>query len=415
MSSAQAPVLKFTAYQRWVILLIALTQFSVVLDFMVMSPLGDLLIKTLSLSTEEFGYVVSAYAISAGVSGIFTAGFADRFDRKKLLLFFFIGFILGTLSCALAGNYVQLVAARIFTGVFGGVIGSISMAIITDLFVPQQRGRVMGFVQMGFGASQVLGIPISLFIANKLGWQAPFYMIVGFALLVWLCMLFTLRPVTAHLLAPSIDAYNPLRHLWNTFRNRTYRVGFLATALMSLGGFMMMPFGTAFAINNLQLTKEQMPTLFMISGVSALIIMPAMGRLSDQMNKVRVFSIASVWLIVFAIIYTNMSASPLWLVATVNTLMMMGVMGRVVPAMALNSSLPTMADRGAFMAINTSLQQMAGGVAAAVGGLIVKQATPNSPLQHFDVVGYILSIVCILNIFLFVRIFRIIESRKLQH
>lgn len=412
MQSPQAPSLKFTPYQRLVILLIALTQFSVVLDFMVMSPLGDLLIKTLHLSTEQFGYVVSAYAISAGVSGIFTAGFADRFDRKKLLLFFFIGFILGTLFCALSGNYAQLVAARIFTGIFGGVIGSISMAIITDLFVPQQRGRVMGFVQMGFGASQVLGIPISLFIANILGWQAPFYMIVAFAIIVWLLMLFVLKPVTAHLLAPSIDARSPLRHLWNTFRNREYRVGFLATALMSLGGFMMMPFGTAYAINNLQLTKEQMPSLFMISGVSALIIMPLMGRLSDRMNKVKVFGVASVWLVVFAIIYTNMPASPLWLVATVNTLMMMGVMGRVVPAMALNSVLPSMADRGAFMAVNTSLQQMAGGLAAALGGLIVHQATPSSPLQHFDVVGYILAIVCLLNIFLFVRIFRIVASRK---
>jgi predicted MFS family arabinose efflux permease len=415
MQSPQTPSLKFTTYQRLVVLLIALTQFSVVLDFMVMSPLGDLLMKTLKLSTEQFGYVVSAYAISAGVSGIFTAGFADRFDRKKLLLFFFIGFILGTLSCALAGNYVQLIAARIFTGVFGGVIGSISMAIITDLFVPQQRGRVMGFVQMGFGASQVLGIPISLLIANQLGWQAPFYMIVGFALIVWLLLLFILKPVNAHLLAPSMDAHNPLQHLWRTFRNREYRIGFLATALMSLGGFMMMPFGTAFAINNLGLTKEQMPTLFMVSGVSALIIMPLMGRLSDKMNKVKVFSFASVWLVVFAIIYTNMSQHPLWLVATVNTLMMMGVMGRVVPAMALNSSLPSMADRGAFMAINTSLQQMAGGFAAAVGGLIVKQATPHSPLQHFDTVGYILSVVCIVNIFMFMRIFRIIAARKVQH
>jgi len=150
--------LKFTGYQKLVITLLALTQFTVVLDFMVMSPLGDLLMKTMDMTTTQFGLVVSAYAFSAGAAGILTAGFADRFDRKKLLLFFYIGFILGTLCCGLASNYQLLVAARIITGIFGGVIGSISMAIVADLFLPQQRGRVMGFLQMGFGASQVLGI-----------------------------------------------------------------------------------------------------------------------------------------------------------------------------------------------------------------------------------------------------------------
>ncbi len=165
---------KFSSYQILVIVLLALTQFTVVLDFMVMSPLGDILMKSMNMTTTQFGLVVSAYAFSAGIAGILTAGFADRFDRKKLLLFFYIGFILGTLFCGLANTYPLLIAARIITGIFGGVIGSISMAIVADLFLPQQRGRVMGFLQMGFGSSQVLGIPISLYLANSFGWQSLF-------------------------------------------------------------------------------------------------------------------------------------------------------------------------------------------------------------------------------------------------
>ena len=160
------PPIKFTSYQKFVITILALTQFSVVLDFMVMSPLGDMLMKQMNLTTTQFGVSVAAYAISAGVSGLLTAGFADRYDRKKLLLFFYIGFILGTLFCGLSTSYAMLLAARIITGIFGGVIGSISMAIVADLFPITQRGRVMGFMQMGFGASQVLGIPISLYLFN---------------------------------------------------------------------------------------------------------------------------------------------------------------------------------------------------------------------------------------------------------
>src|SRR6478672_9070250 len=184
-AAASAP-LPLNSYQKLVIFLLAITQFTVVLDFMIMSPMGDILMKSMDLSTSQFGFAVSAYAFSAGISGLFTAGFADRFDRKKLLLFFYIGFIAGTLFCSVANTYPLLIAARILTGLFGGVIGSISLAIVADLFPLQKRGRVMGYLQMGFGASQVLGIPISLFLANHLGWQAPFLMIVGLAAAVWI-------------------------------------------------------------------------------------------------------------------------------------------------------------------------------------------------------------------------------------
>src|SRR6478736_6925589 len=107
---------KFTRYQAMVIFLIAFTQFTVVLDFMVMSPLGDMLMKSMNLKTSQFGLAVSSYAFSAGIAGLLTAGFADRFDRKKLLLFFYIGFIAGTLFCGLSHTYAMLLAARIVTG-----------------------------------------------------------------------------------------------------------------------------------------------------------------------------------------------------------------------------------------------------------------------------------------------------------
>src|SRR5882757_10256001 len=164
----------FTPYQAFVVFILTITQFTVILDFMIMSPLGDILMKSFSLKPAQFGIAVSAYAFSAGISGLLTAGFADRYDRKKLLLFFYTGFIAGTLLCGIANTYPLLVGARIITGLFGGVIGSISMAIVADLFDLQHRGRVMGFMQMGFGASQVLGIPIGLYLANLWGWHAPF-------------------------------------------------------------------------------------------------------------------------------------------------------------------------------------------------------------------------------------------------
>lgn len=403
---------KFSSSEVLVIILLALTQFTVVLDFMVMSPLGDMLMKSMDLTTTQFGFSVSAYAFSAGISGLLTAGFADRFDRKKLLLFFYVGFILGTLFCGLTTSYYMLLAARIFTGLFGGVIGSISMAIVTDLFPIERRGRVMGFMQMGFGASQVLGIPISLYIANVWGWQSPFLMIVVLGTITLLVIVFKLQPINKHLaLQTDRSAFS---HLWHTVSKKNYRIGFLATAFLSLGGFMMMPWGSAFAINNLQVTEHQLPLLFMFSGVCSLIIMPIAGKLSDRYDKFKLFTIASVWLSIVVIIYTNMGPTAFSLVLIMNIGFMIGIMSRMVPAIALSSALPAKEDRGAFMGINASLQQIAGGAAAAVGGMIVVQQDKFSPLEHYDTLGYVIVVLSAISIFLLYRVSVIIKGQTAE-
>jgi predicted MFS family arabinose efflux permease len=399
----------FTGYQKFVIFILAITQFTVILDFMVMSPLGDMLMKSLNLKPAAFGVAVSGYAFSAGISGLLTAGFADRFDRKKLLLFFYIGFIVGTIFCGLAHTYVSLVAARIITGLFGGVIGSISMAIITDLFALQQRGRVMGFIQMGFGGSQVLGVPIGLLLANQWGWEAPFWMVALLSAGIAIFIAVKLLPITEHLKVQRDKS--ALLHLWHTVAKANYRVGFAATALLSIGGFMMMPFGSAFAINNLGLTNTQLPMLFMVSGVSSLLIMPMIGKLSDKTDKFKIFAVASVWTMVMCVVYTNLTVTPLWLVMIFNILMMMGIMSRMIPASALTSAIPEMSDRGAFMSVNSSLQQVAGGIAAAVAGMIVMQPSKGAPLQHYNTVGYVIVCVSVVSIFLMWRVNNLTKNK----
>lgn len=398
-----------TGYQKMVIFLLAITQFTVILDFMVMSPLGDMMMKSLDIKPAAFGVAVSAYAFSAGISGLLTAGFADKFDRKKLLLFFYIGFIAGTVCCGLAHTYPALIAARIVTGLFGGVIGSVSMAIITDVFSLQQRGRVMGFVQVGFGASQVLGVPIGLFLANAWGWEMPFLMVAGLAVIIAVMIIVKLQPVTAHLRIQHDRS--PMLHLWHTVAKRNYRIGFASTALLSIGGFMMMPFGSAFAINNLHINMHQLPILFMISGVSSLIIMPLVGRLSDRVSKFKIFAVASVWMMVMCVLYTNLSVTPFWLVVIFNILMMMGIMSRMIPSSALTSAVPEPEDRGAFMSINASLQQIAGGVAAAVAGMIVVQETKFSPLENYNIVGYVIVGISMLSIFLLYRVSEVVRKK----
>ncbi len=400
--------LKFSQYQIIAIVILALTQFSVVLDFMVMSPLGDLIMKNMKISPNEFGLVVSCYAFSAGISGFFTASIADKFDRKKLLLIFYAGFILGTLLCGLATSYWLLVSARIVTGIFGGVISSISLAIVADIFEINQRGRVMGFLQMGFGMSQILGIPISLFLATTWNWQAPFYLIVGLATIIFIIGFFVLKPVVGHL---ELQRDNPIKHMWQTISNRDYRIGFLATAFMSLGGYLMMPWGSSFSVNNVGISQKDLPLMFMIIGISTFTVMPIIGKLSDKFNKYSIFVGSSILMVISVVIYTHLGQVSFAVLVIVNMVMMAGIMARMIPSQALTTAVPALKDRGAFMSINSSLQQMAGGIAALVGGAIVQQKNEFSPLERFDLLGYVVIAAILINIFLTYRVYKLVQRQ----
>ncbi|ACU05646.1 MFS transporter [Pedobacter heparinus] len=399
----------FSSYQLLVIALLALLQFTIVLDFMVLAPLGDFLMKSLSISPKGFGLVVSSYAFSAGASGIMAAGFADKFDRKKLLLFFYSGFIIGTLCCALATNYEMLLGARIVTGLFGGVIGAISMTIITDIFAVHQRGRVMGVVQMGFAASQVLGIPIGLYFANIWGWHSSFLMIVILAIMIAIAILIKIKPIDKHLAIQSDKS--AFLHLWHAVSNRSYQTGFIATAFMGVGGFMLMPFGSAYLINNINITEAQLPLVFMFTGLAAVVVMPLIGKLSDKVDKFMVFTGGSLLAVVMILVYTNLSPVPLWQVIVINMVLFMGVMSRMIPATTLTMSIPDLNDRGAFMSVNASIQQMAGGIAALCAGLIVTQRTKSSPLEHYDTLGIVVSALILLCIFLVYRVSVMVKKK----
>jgi predicted MFS family arabinose efflux permease len=378
----------FTRYQVFVIALLSVLQFTVILDFVVLSPLGALLMPTLRISAAQFGLVVSAYAFSAGASGLLAAGFADKFDRKRLLLFFYAGFVVGTLLCGLAPTYPLLLGARIVTGLFGGVIGSISFAIITDLFPLEVRGRVMGFVQMSFASSQVLGIPVGLYLANRFDWHAPFLLIVAVSLLVGLAMVRYMRPVTAHLALPARG--NAFVHVVGTLSRPAYLRAFAATTLLASGGFMLMPFGSAYSVHNLGIALEQLPIIYLVTGLCSMVIGPLAGRFSDQVGKFRMFALGTLLSMVVVLVYCNLGITPLWLVIAINVLLFAGITARAIPATALLSAIPDPRDRGAFMGINSSVQQLAGGLASALAGMIVVQ-TEGGRLGNYGLLGYVVA------------------------
>ncbi len=399
----------FSGYQKFVVGVLAFLQFTIVLDFMLLSPLGALVMPALRISPSQFGLVVSVYAFSAGFSGICTAGFADRFDRKKLLMFLYCGFIIGTLLCGLASRYPLLLGARMITGLFAGVVGSVSFAIVTDLFPLQMRGRVMGIVQTSFSASSVLGIPFALFISNRWGWNAPFFMIVAVCLIVGVVIHAGLRPVDAHL--KQHPDQSPLHHLLHTLSDRRYLQGFATTGLLSVGGFMLMPFVSAFNVNNVGVSLAQLPLIYLVTGLVSAVAGPLIGRASDAWGKFRVFAFGCALTIAMVLIYTHLGITPLWLLIAIMVIMNIGIFSRMISSSALISAIPAAADRGAYMSISSSLQQVAGGVASAIAGLIVVE-TSSGALLHFDTLGYILVATTLITLTMMYFINRTIEGAR---
>lgn len=404
-----SPSIRFSRYQKVVAALLAFLQFAVILDFMIMAPLGALIIPALQISSARFGLIVSAYAFSAGVSGLLAAGFADRFDRKKLLLFFYVGFLAGTLWCGLAQTFASLLVARVVTGVFGGVIGSVLLAIATDLFPASLRGRVMGIIQTAFSASQVLGLPLALYASNRWNWHAPFFLMVALGGVGGLLVAWQLQPVTAHLDAAS--SLHPVRHLVATIAARRHLPAFATTALLTTGGFMIMPFSSVFTVNNVGIAVADLPTIYLLTGLCTIVAGPLIGKLVDAIGRMKVFLIGSAMTVVMVLVYTNLPPVSLPLVVIVNVLMFFGIFSRMIPYQAMSASVPERHMRGAFNAVSASIQQLSGGVAAVIAGHLVSVGA-DGKLLGFGRVGFVVVATTLVGAYLVSLVDKEIRQRE---
>ena len=402
---------KFTPYQFLLVGIITLVLFTIVLDFMVISALSAILLPKLEITTEQFGLLVSAYPISAGISAILMSGYADKFDRRKLLLFFYSGFLLGVIICANAPSYQVLIVARIITGTFGGLVGSICFAIVADLFETNQRGRAMGFIQMASAGSQILGLPLALYLASELDWHLAFWLISVIGFIAVSLVFLKIKPVNLHL---QMDRKgNPLHHSLKIIGNRNYLMVFLNNTLLVSGDIMLMTFSSAFCTNNLGVGLDDLPLLYGIAGISTFIFAPLIGRLTDRFGKLNVFVAGTIISIIVVAVFTNLGVNPLWAVIIIHTFIFLGINARSISSSALGTVIPEAEDRGAFMAVDASIQQAVGGLAAVAAGLIVFQSD-DGMINNFPILGWMVISIMIFTIGLMYMIDQIVKRRNIS-
>lgn len=387
--------------ELWLLITLAGIQFTNILDFMIMMPLGPALTQLFAISDAQFGMLVSAYTLAGALSGLAASTYVDRFDRKRLLLVLYGLFALSTLACGLATSYVTLMVARISAGIFGGVLSALGQTIVGDAIPYERRGRAMGVVMTSFSVSTVAGVPLGLFLAAHFGWHVPFFGIAA------MCLLFM---VFAHLSLPTMNSHLALHapvSSWSRIREAlvepNHQRAFAFSALLMFAGFTVIPYITIYMQTNVGLRADQIPYLYLCGGIATLITARIFGRLADGWGKFRTFRVLAVAVVVPMLATTLLTPMSIWWVLLVSTLFFVFMSGRMIPGMAMLTSAASPALRGTFMTLNSAVQSAAMGLAALVGGAIISRDAAGL-VQHYWVAALVGGVASLGAVFLGARL-----------
>jgi predicted MFS family arabinose efflux permease len=375
-----------TKKEKLILFVLAAAQFTHIVDFMIMMPLGPQLMRIFKISPQQFSLIVASYTFSAGIFGFLGAFIIDRFDRKTAFIFAYIGFTLGTLACGLATSYQFLLAARILAGAFGGILGALVLSIISDIIPAERRASAMGIVMTAFSAASVLGVPIGLWLANLYTWNAPFLFLAAFTTIIIASIFKIIPSLTAHLQSKA-NRPKPMEVITNITNDKNALRALLMMSLLIFGQFSIIPFLSPYMVYNVGFKESQLPFIYLCGGIGTIFTMPLIGRLADKYGRLKIFGYAIFLSAIPVLTITNLGSIPVYFALILTTLFMILVGGRIVPATTMVTSTVHPQNRGSFMSINSSIQQLSSGTAAFFAGLVIVKNADGS-LQHYNWIGF---------------------------
>lgn len=385
--------------ERWILLLLAAVQFTQIMDFMIMMPLGPQLMRELSIDPRQFGALISSFAITAGVVGLAAAPFIDRFDRKSLLLACYAGFALATLVCGLSHTPGMLLLARALCGAFGGVGGATVMAIVADVVPPERRARGMGIIMTSFSVAAALGVPLGLKLAQWWRWEVPFLVVAGFAAVVWVSLWKILPEVRGHL----DGRVRPVGDFLLLLKDTNAWRGLLLMSAMVFGHFTIIPYLAPYLVGNVGMPEKDLFLVYLTGGVVTVFSGPWVGRMADLHGRFRLYAFLVAGASGVIWILTSSGQREVWEVMLLAGLFFMFASGRFVPGQAVISLAVPASRRGAYMSLVGCARDLASGITAAIGGEVVTKGTDGS-LHHFDRLGWLAISVSVASLLIFRKV-----------
>lgn len=378
--------------------LLASINFTHIMDFMIMMPLASYLMPLFDINPQQFSFLVSAYTYSAFTMGFSASFIVDRFDRKKVLMLGYSGFIIGTFACALAPSFELLMAARIFAGGFGGLIGAQVLSIVGDTIPFERRARAMGIMMGAFAFASAVGVPTGLFLAKHFEWHTPFIVIASLGLIIIVLVYFFVPNVVSHIQSKE-NRVKATAVITNVLKDRNQQRALLLMITLMMGHFAIIPFYAPYMEFNVGYSKDDVTLMYFIGGIVSIISAPIIGKLADKHGKLKVFTVFAILATIPVFLITNMPRTPFYIAIFVNALFFIFAGGRTIPAQALITSVVTPQYRGGFMSLSTSLQQLATGTASLLAGFIVTKSNTGEFL-NYNYVGYISIVLTVASIFL---------------
>ncbi len=376
--------------ERLLLLVLSAGMFTHIMDFMIIMPLGPQLMRIFDINPQQFSLLVASYTVTAGVGGFLAAFFVDRFDRKKALIFVYTGFAIGTLACAFAPTYGILLITRSMTGGFGGILGALILSIVSDVVPLKRRAKGIGTVMASFGLASVLGVPFGLFIASKSSWHAPFLFLGLFSILVNALFVIYMPAMTSHL---KEKHDRPWEVLTNIFGKANARLGLTFTSTLMLGHFTIIPFIAPYMVGNVGFTEDQLALIYLVGGTCTMFFAPWVGKMADKHGRLKIFTIFGTLVIIPILIITNLTPVPVWIVLVISAIFFIFSNGRMVPSTTMETAIIKPENRGSYMSIRSSVQQLTSGLASFVAGLIITERAsvfgPAKALVNFNYVGAI--------------------------
>jgi predicted MFS family arabinose efflux permease len=391
------------ALEKLIIFILFFVQFTHMIDFVIMMPLGPKLVRFFSMTSQQFSVVVSSYAFSAAFSGLISSFFIDLFDRKKVLIFLYSGFLFANIFCALSVNYPMLIFARILAGSFGGVLAGLTFSIIGDIVPEERRGSATGIVMSAFGTASVIGIPLGLFLADHFNWHSPFWLISILSFAVIILMKLKMPSLVEHIQANKNRTESPLKHFFNLFKERNYQRAMILSFTYIMSGFLVIPFISQYMVRNVGLLENQLSYIYFFGGFFTLFTSRIFGKLSDKFGKHRILYILAPASIIPIFLITNIHDLTLIPTLLISTLFFILISGRYVPLMSIITSSVHNKNRGAFMVVNSSLQQIGMGIASAISGFIITVGTTGK-IENFNIAGYLSIVFTCIFIFIATKV-----------
>ena len=408
-------------HEKRLLFVLAAVQFCHIIDFMIIMPLGKTIMETFAITPGQFAWVVSAYAGAAFTGNFISTAFIDRFDRRSALLFLFCGFTVGTLACAFAPSYLFLLLARSATGIFGGTLGALVLAVVGDVIPLERRGAAMGMVMTAFSVASIVGVPSGIWLAAEFGWQAPFLVTAAISAIFVGVAFFVVPPLRDHLtadqapagtqvqgenevaledwltdsplppegnaLAPNTGLRVVIAPFERIFSDPNQRAALFFTFALMLGHFTVIPFIAPYMQINIGFGDKQVGLIYFIGGLLTVVLLPLMGRVADRHGHFRVFSIASVFALFSIFALTNLATESLVVALLTTSSFFVVASGRSVPATTMITSVVRPESRGGFMSIRQSINELALFGSSAVAGFIITEGA-DGKLEHYNWLGY---------------------------